>query len=381
MSAALRQRILVDSATQDLWRVAETNEVEELEHVLPRVTNIDARNRHGMTALMRAAYHGHEQMVRALLERGADPNVMRNDRFTALALAAFFGHTETVRILIEHGAETEVLTRCGASAYTWATARTFDEAARCLQSGAPAPTPIRAPAPVAMRPAAASVTVPVTPAPIFAPAPVTPAPAPVTPAPAPVSSAPATLPVKTLSEPPEIWDLVHEVPRSFNASSAFLARVRSMHRGVAVCVLAGILLIVACGVGALLLRRPYVANVPAEIHTTQPAPSSEAALPKPVVDTTANAPVNSSELKVSETPGNPVGNSRRRVPFKPRTSDTPLVVQEPSKQAEQTVATPQFEKPKTADTATRPKANEALNPQVITPAQNTKPKAKVIQWP
>ena len=35
MSAALRQRILVDSATQDLWRVAETNEVEELEHVLP----------------------------------------------------------------------------------------------------------------------------------------------------------------------------------------------------------------------------------------------------------------------------------------------------------------------------------------------------------
>ncbi len=376
MSAALRQRILVDSATQDLWRVAETNEVEELERVLPRVTNIDARNRHGMTALMRAAYHGHEQMVRALLERGADPNVMRNDRFTALALAAFFGHTETVRILIEYGAKTEVVTRCGASAYTWATARTFDEAARCLQSGAPAPTPIRAPAPVAMRPAAASVTVPVA-----APAPPVPAaaPAPVSPAPAPVSYAP--VPIKTLSDPPEIWDMVHEVPRGFNAGSAFMGRVRSMHRGVAVCVLAGILLIVACGVGALLLRRPYVGNVPVENHSNQPAPSSEAALPKPVVDTTANAPVNSSEPGVSETPANPVGNSRRRVPFKPRASENPIAVQEPSKQAEQAVATPQFEKPKPAETATRPKANEAMNPQVITPAQDTKPKAKVIQWP
>ena len=61
----------------------------ELLHLLPRVGDINARNRHGMTALMKAAFFGHEPVVRVLLERGADPNVVRNDSFTALALAAF----------------------------------------------------------------------------------------------------------------------------------------------------------------------------------------------------------------------------------------------------------------------------------------------------
>ena len=148
MSAALKQRFITEAATQDLWRVAETDDVDELKRILRRVEDVNVRNKHGMTALMRAAYHGHERMVRVLLEHGADPNVMRNDRFTALALAAFFGHTETVRILIEHGAKTEVVTRCGASAQTWATARTFKEAARCLESRRRAPIPIRPPTPL-----------------------------------------------------------------------------------------------------------------------------------------------------------------------------------------------------------------------------------------
>ena len=45
---------------------------------------------------MRAAYHGRVQMVRVLLEHGADPNVARNDNFTALSLAAFAAAMETV---------------------------------------------------------------------------------------------------------------------------------------------------------------------------------------------------------------------------------------------------------------------------------------------
>ena len=86
---------------------------------------------------MRAASCGQAQIVRLLLDHGADPNVMRNDKFTALALAAFFGHTETVKTLMEFGARTEDVTRSGASAQTWATARTYAEVARCL--GTPRP--------------------------------------------------------------------------------------------------------------------------------------------------------------------------------------------------------------------------------------------------
>jgi Ankyrin repeats (3 copies) len=134
MSAAHAKAL---DATDELSRDVESGDVEALALLLPRVGNINARNRHGMTALMHAARCGHAQIVRLLLEHGADPNLTRNDKFTALALAAFFGHTETVKTLMEFGARTEAVTRCGASAQTWATARTFAEVARCLDTPVP----------------------------------------------------------------------------------------------------------------------------------------------------------------------------------------------------------------------------------------------------
>lgn len=123
--------------TDEMLRLVESGDVEALACLLPRVVNINARNRHGTTALMRAACCGHAQIVRLLLEHGADPNLTRNDKFTALALAAFFGHTETVKTLMEFGARTEAVTRSGASAQTWATARTYAEVARCLDTPPP----------------------------------------------------------------------------------------------------------------------------------------------------------------------------------------------------------------------------------------------------
>jgi ankyrin repeat protein len=96
MSAPLRKLVIVDTATRELWSVSESGDVNEVAAILSRGVNINARNEHGMTALMRAARNGHAAVVRTLLEHGADPNIARNDKFTALALAAFFGHTETV---------------------------------------------------------------------------------------------------------------------------------------------------------------------------------------------------------------------------------------------------------------------------------------------
>jgi hypothetical protein len=147
MSATAKQ---LKASDAELWCIAESGDVDELARVFANGAQVNARNKHGMTALMKAAYHGHARMVRALLARGADPNLVRNDQFTALALAAFFGHTETVKILIEHGAKPEVLTRCGTSAQTWATRRTYLEAARCLESHAQKPEPTVVAAPVPM---------------------------------------------------------------------------------------------------------------------------------------------------------------------------------------------------------------------------------------
>jgi len=126
--------------TEELSRAAESGDAEEVARLLPRVVDINSRNRYGTTVLMKAAHCGHAEVVRLLLEHGADPNLTRNDKFTALALAAFFGHTETVKTLMEFGARTGAVTRSGASAQTWATARTFAEVARCLNTPAPETT-------------------------------------------------------------------------------------------------------------------------------------------------------------------------------------------------------------------------------------------------
>jgi hypothetical protein len=367
MAATVRKRFTSDAAAQDLWRVAETDDVDELERVLPRIGDVNARNKHGMTALMRAAYHGHVRMARALLEHGADPNLARDDKFTALALAAFFGHTETVRILIDHGANREIVTRCGASAYMWATARTFEEAARCLESHTPT-VPRARPFPV--------------PAPALVPAPA--------PAAAPALAAAAPPVVKTLKDPPEIWDLVHEVPRSFNARSAFLSRLDSMNRGLAVCMLTGLLLVVGGGVGVLLYRGSPAVAVHSEVPTIQTATGKAVNKPSNAESATSDVSATAPEVEAKEPPVDAVSNHPRRVPTrqsKPRSTANEVVVENslpreiPAKPATAASASPQSEKPKSSDTSARSKPATSLSPQLISPAQNSPPKAKVIQWP
>jgi len=296
-----------------------------------------------MTALMKAAFFGHEPAVRVLLERGADPNVVRNDRFTALALAAFFGHAETVKTLIEFGAKTQAVTRAGASAETWARVRTFDEVARCLQTHAPKPKPV-----------------------VVAPAPVAPEPL--------AETAPA---VKTLKDPPEIWDLVHEAPRSFNPRAAFIARIKSMKRTFAVAACVAVLLMAGVGVGALVLRSSQASSLPAEIP---PAPI--AAEPSVTSPPQSQAVVESPPVEVVN------GNHTRAVPNKarvwlrqPRTASA-FVNEVPVQSNEApAVAAPQIESPKPAPPAVKANPNTALSPHLITPSKNAPPKGKVIQWP
>ncbi|MDB4951359.1 MAG: Ankyrin [Gemmatimonadetes bacterium] len=88
-----------------------------------------ARDANGLPAVMAAAYHGRRDVVALLLERGAalrpheaaavgdvdrlraaldaDPGAIARfsaDGWTALHLAAFFGHADAVRLLLERGA-------------------------------------------------------------------------------------------------------------------------------------------------------------------------------------------------------------------------------------------------------------------------------------
>lgn len=347
MSAVAKQVMGSEAALWELWRVAETGEVEQLESALARAGDVNARNKHGMTALMRAAHQGHEPMVRALLRHGADPNLTRNDKFTALALAAFFGHTETVRTLIEHGAKTEVVTRCNTSAYMWANARTFTEAARCLKSYKPA----RATAP-------AKPTAP--------------------------------LVVKTLKDPPEIWDLVHEEPQHFAARSEFLSRLKSMKSSFAFRIAAVVLVSATCVIGAWVLKGSQARNLPEAVPVVpQSAPSSTENVVKTEPETPPSALPQSVEVAEPPVELPPVANVKPNTPRKiysltrqsASTSmgnargDVQIVEtkEEPAVAAPPVVASPRVEPPKPTRTTN--------NSQPVAPARSTPPKAKVIQWP
>jgi ankyrin repeat protein len=82
----------------DAVRRGDTARVEALLDEDPKA--LGRGDAQGMTALLWAAYHGHAELVRRLLARGADPAVRDPRGATALMLAAERGHLETVRALL-----------------------------------------------------------------------------------------------------------------------------------------------------------------------------------------------------------------------------------------------------------------------------------------
>ena len=376
MAIAKKFVVAPSAATRELWRVAESGEIGELEDLLPRA-NINARNEHGMTALMRAANHGRVEMVRTLLEHGADPNLTRNDNFTALSLAAFFGHTEVVEMLMGYGARTDVATRYGTSPHMWAKARSFGDVAQCLQKRRTEAAVLPTPAPRLRRQ-------------------VEPEPEPepervryVEPEPEvaqPVLAQP--LVVRTLSEPPEIWDLVHEAPRNFSAGSAFLARVGSITAGVVFGV--AMFAVVAGAVAGVWywqgkLPKPFAATKSVTQGPPQQAPPQQApptvtnAAPvqpipsSPTVAAPTSDPIDASSISVPE----PVvrRNTTRRTGIKPQTTQVPVETT--------AVAPPQPVAPKPESVNPNATATKSapLSPQLISPTKAQQPKGKVIQWP
>ena len=55
--------------------------------------------------LIGAVRYSNIEIVKLLLENGADPNIKNNDGYTALAAATFYNNPEIVKILLEYGAD------------------------------------------------------------------------------------------------------------------------------------------------------------------------------------------------------------------------------------------------------------------------------------
>lgn len=67
--------------------------------------NIKTKDKDGRTALMGAAMNGHAEIVRILLDTGAEVNIKDKYGSTALMAAARYGHNEVVNLLKQAGAK------------------------------------------------------------------------------------------------------------------------------------------------------------------------------------------------------------------------------------------------------------------------------------
>ena len=75
----------------------------------------------GYTPLHLAAYSGHIEIARLLLQNGAEVNVMRNNYgITPLHWAALNGHVDILHLLVENGVDLEAQSSCGSRALHFA---------------------------------------------------------------------------------------------------------------------------------------------------------------------------------------------------------------------------------------------------------------------
>jgi len=84
-------------------RAVRGGDVQTVRQLFGAGSDVNARDRHGQTALMLAASEGHVNIVRNLVLAGADINVTDEDKMNALAHAADNDHAAVVRFLKSKG--------------------------------------------------------------------------------------------------------------------------------------------------------------------------------------------------------------------------------------------------------------------------------------
>lgn len=216
--------------------------------------------------------------------------------------------------------------------------------------------------------------------------------------------------VRTLKDPPEIWDLVHETPPHFNPGEAFLTRLTSSSLNL---LLAVLFVFAASGAGVYAFmkfrRQPSPAEavkiapkhvdtpVKAVVETPKVVEAPVAKSPEvdhPTTQEVANA-APAEEVNVSEPPdlsfkrsSSHAGKAALATKLGPTIRFTPSFE---TPEAEKSVEAPRFEsvsKPAvrevTMPAAQPKKPSSTLSPQLIAPSETTTTpakKPKVIQWP
>src|SRR5205814_8712767 len=89
-----------------LLAAARNGHLEVVKYLVEHGANIDERNNaRDKTPLLAAAFDGHYDIVKYLVEHGANVNVQAVNGWTPLHDAAYIGNFEVVKYLVDHGAD------------------------------------------------------------------------------------------------------------------------------------------------------------------------------------------------------------------------------------------------------------------------------------
>jgi ankyrin repeat protein len=91
-----------------LMQAVQRNDRAAVEALIAQGVDVGEPDRTGDVPLIMAAYQGHTEIVRVLLEAGADvAAVDPGMKATALHAAAYAGHADAARLLIDYGVEVD----------------------------------------------------------------------------------------------------------------------------------------------------------------------------------------------------------------------------------------------------------------------------------
>ncbi|WP_407315722.1 ankyrin repeat domain-containing protein [Pseudomonas sp. nanlin1] len=92
---------------EQVFDVARKGDAVMLGRLLEKDLPPNLRNHKGDTLLMLASYHGHHDAVKVLLSHRADPQIANDRNQLPIAGAVFKGDLEMVRLLVEGGAQVD----------------------------------------------------------------------------------------------------------------------------------------------------------------------------------------------------------------------------------------------------------------------------------
>lgn len=121
--APLRHGVAAKVRTPALWKAAADGHTAEIRHLLA-TEGTDIEERGGATEcspLQCAAYYGHLEALRLLLQAGACTSPRTEDGRAAFHYATQQGHADVMQLLIDHGADASVKDTSGQTPLHYAT--------------------------------------------------------------------------------------------------------------------------------------------------------------------------------------------------------------------------------------------------------------------